>query len=55
MNTNTDCEVCGYSIIIQPPLCIKCREQKQQMEEIKRQRLRDAAFGNPFDPEWSRK
>ncbi len=45
----TGCPVCGNFILSHMELCNPCQEQKNTMEEMKRQRKRDKAFGNPWD------
>ena len=43
------CQVCGYGIVPYGDLCQACVKQKELMEDIRRQRKRDAAFGSPWD------
>lgn len=47
--TNTGCEVCGYSFVQWDKLCGKCIEQRDKVTEIRRQKKRDAAFGNIWE------
>ena len=46
-STNSGCEVCG-GFVLYDKLCDKCNEQKKRVEEIRAQKKRDAAFGNPW-------
>ncbi len=46
------CPVCGGDkphYFGKDDLCRDCEKQKAHMEELKRQRLRDKAFGSPWD------
>lgn len=45
--TSTGCEVCGDPVLWNK-LCRKCDEQKERIAEIRKQKKRDAAFGNVF-------
>lgn len=49
VETKSGCEVCGYSVVFFGKLCNKCNDQKKQVEEIRRQKKRDAAFGNVWE------
>lgn len=42
------CSVCGNPVIYKS-LCNPCQKQKDTMEDIARQKKRDAAFGSPWD------
>jgi len=43
------CKICGNSIFPHQTMCNPCQEQKDRMEEIEKQKKRDAAFGSPWD------
>jgi len=44
-----ECRVCGNSVLPHNDLCNPCREQKEQMEKRRKQKLRDEAFGSLWD------
>lgn len=46
--TNSSCEVCG-GYVHANKLCAACITQKNKIEEIRRQKKRDAAFGNIWE------
>ena len=48
MNTNSGCRVCGDAILWDK-LCRKCSEQKEKIAEMRKQKLRDAEFGNIWE------
>lgn len=44
-----ECPVCGGFMLGHQQFCTDCEKQKRQMEEMRRQRARDHAFGSIWD------
>lgn len=47
--TNTGCAVCDNKILFWGELCKDCHKHKENIDEIRRQKLRDKAFGNIWE------